>query len=339
MKKTVEATPENLRTLKQRLLAIVAMLLIALILTMLTSFAWLTMSIAPEVSGIVSNIGANGSLEMALLNSDTYSNPAIIKNPNIGESLESDSEVANERWGNLINLDGTSYGLEKIKLYPARLNAKKSANGLSYTLGDSILSIPSYGYDGRIVSLSDNTVSGIYTDKDFSYDVSNLGFGVRAIGTTNNLSIQANYLLKARGNILSYTTSAKTSAISSFSGMENLLIKVASGSNSFNNSDVTTLKTMISRLQEAENYIEKALRQGLVGYAAANLADEKAFEMARSEIDNDKSTLSLLVRVVEEITTINSSFETWVNQHEVMQNALARASATCAALTDDAHTM
>lgn len=336
MKKRVEGTPENLHNLKQRLLAALAMLMVAVILTVATSYAWLTLSIAPEVSGIASNIGSNGSLEIALLNGDTYANPSNIKNPNIGESLDANSPIANERWGNLINLDSDSYGLQKITLYPARLNAEKLADG-SYSIGDAILSIPSYGYDGRVVELSDNTVSGVYKGDTFFYDINKLGYGVRAIGTTNNLSLQANYLLKARGNISGYTYSAQSAVTTSFNGVDSLLLKIATGSESFTNEDVSVLKAMISGLKDAEEYIEKALRQGLVAYAAAYISDENAFEEARAIIMNDEVNLSTIVQEIAAVGDINESFVDWASKQEELSSALARASALCENLTDDNH--
>ena len=191
MKKVVPATNENRRNLRQRLLASLAMLMVALILTVSTTFAWLTMSVAPEVAGIITNVGANGSLEIALLTSETYADPNSVKTPGIGESLAASSTAANERWGNLINLENTSYGLDQIVLYPARLNATLQPDGKSYAIGEKMLSIPSYGYDGRIIGLTDSTVPGVYNGTDFVYDLNNLGYGVRAIGSTNSLRVQS----------------------------------------------------------------------------------------------------------------------------------------------------
>ena len=98
MKKHVEATPERLSTLRQRLFAVLAMLMVAIVLTVATSFAWLILSIRPEVSGITSNIGSNGSLEIALLDGETYKDLSMIKNPGVGESLETSSIAANNRY-------------------------------------------------------------------------------------------------------------------------------------------------------------------------------------------------------------------------------------------------
>lgn len=338
MKKQVAATKENRRNLRQRLMAALAMLLVAIILAIGTTYAWLTLSVAPEVSGIATNVGANGSLEIALLNGDTYGNPNSVKTPGIGESLAASSPEANERWGNLINLENTSYGLNNIVLYPARLNAVKSETGDGYRVGDKFLSVPTYGYDGRIVELTDNTVAGTYNGTSFIYDLSKLDYGVRAIGTTNSLSVQASYLATAKGNISGYTNSAKSAAIGSFSGIDSLLLKIAGGSESFNNADVATLTKMITSLQTAEDYIESALRQTLVAYAASAIADETQFNLAYTIIMDNNKTISQIIGEMGDVASkLPSLIGSMISAQEQMQSDLAKAMADCNKLTDNDH--
>lgn len=338
MKKQVAATRENRRNLRQRLMAALAMLLVAIILAIGTTYAWLTLSVAPEVSGIATNVGANGSLEIALLNGDTYGNPNSVKTPGIGESLAASSPEANERWGNLINLENTSYGLNNIVLYPARLNAVKSETGDGYRVGDKFLSVPTYGYDGRIVELTDNTVAGTYNGTSFIYDLSKLDYGVRAIGTTNSLSVQASYLATAKGNISGYTNSAKSAAIGSFSGIDSLLLKIAGGSESFNNADVATLTKMITSLQTAEDYIESALRQTLVAYAASAIADETQFNLVYTIIMDNNKTISQIIGEMGDVASkLPSLIGSMISAQEQMQSDLAKAMADCNELTDNNH--
>ena len=66
MKKQVVATQENRRDLRRRLVAALALLMVAVVLAVSTTYMWLTLSVRPEVSGIVTRVGANGSLEIAL---------------------------------------------------------------------------------------------------------------------------------------------------------------------------------------------------------------------------------------------------------------------------------
>ena len=53
---------------KKKLTAAIAMLLVATIMMVSSTYAWFTLSTAPEVTGITTSVGANGNLEMALLN-------------------------------------------------------------------------------------------------------------------------------------------------------------------------------------------------------------------------------------------------------------------------------
>ena len=57
------------RDIKSKLMAAVAMLLVSSIMMVSTTYAWFTLSTAPEVTGITTSVGANGNLEIALLES------------------------------------------------------------------------------------------------------------------------------------------------------------------------------------------------------------------------------------------------------------------------------
>ena len=56
--------------IKGKLTSAVAMLLVAVIMVVSSTYAWFTLSTAPEVTGITTAVGANGALEMALLESN-----------------------------------------------------------------------------------------------------------------------------------------------------------------------------------------------------------------------------------------------------------------------------
>ena len=53
--------------IKTKLMAAIAMLLVSSIMMVSSTYAWFTLSTAPEVTGIQTSVGANGNLEMALL--------------------------------------------------------------------------------------------------------------------------------------------------------------------------------------------------------------------------------------------------------------------------------
>ena len=102
------------KSIQKKLVAAVAMVLVASVMVVSSSYAWFTLSTAPEVTGITTSVGSNGNLEMALrtvqdLNSITTAT---------GESFPK----ANNYWGNLVNLSDPSYHLDSIALAPARLN-------------------------------------------------------------------------------------------------------------------------------------------------------------------------------------------------------------------------
>ena len=72
---------EKPKTLKRKLMAATSMLLISAVLLAVTSYAWLVMSTAPEVTGITTNVAANGSLEIALLTTETRASDMPVKMP------------------------------------------------------------------------------------------------------------------------------------------------------------------------------------------------------------------------------------------------------------------
>ena len=84
--KKAQTKSEMPRTGRQKLFAAASMLVIAAILLTGATFAWLTLSLAPEVTGISTQIGANGSLEIALLNAETRGDLSKIRT-SVGSSL------------------------------------------------------------------------------------------------------------------------------------------------------------------------------------------------------------------------------------------------------------
>ena len=71
------------KSVVKKLYAAVCMVLVAALLVSATSYAWLVLSQAPEVSNVTTTIGANGNLEIAL-------------GKNIGESAIGDSFNKND---------------------------------------------------------------------------------------------------------------------------------------------------------------------------------------------------------------------------------------------------
>lgn len=183
---------------KRKVFMVCMLLACSGILAVVTTYAWFILSTAPEISGVTMTAGANGSLEVVLLDNTTFNSPdeKISVSEDGADSLYGEDGTtkltgfdairkANARWGNLVDLSAEEYGLGKIKLYPSVLN---TANG-SIPRGEGILSIPRYGLDGRVVKVSSDTVSSFYDGKagSFSVDIERAKYnGVLAIGAGNS---------------------------------------------------------------------------------------------------------------------------------------------------------
>ena len=116
----IEDYKNRLPHLKEKVALSVTALLLAVIMLSTVSFAWLTMSTAPELSNVSTSIAANGNLEIALA-SGTLSNLTPPDPTKLGDGNLPIFE-GNRTWGNLINLSDTQYGLGNLVLRPAGLN-------------------------------------------------------------------------------------------------------------------------------------------------------------------------------------------------------------------------
>ena len=194
--------------IRNKLMAAVSMLLVSTIMMVSTTYAWFTLSTAPEVTGITTSVGANGNLEMALLTSgdeaksilNTYEDMTRISSA-VGDSSSAAGNTAlteNITWGNLVDLSDTSYGLDTINLMPARLNV---ANEKLVTA--NLLKTAVYGKDGRVDHLDASTYSAVKDANGWSFDASKQTYGVRAIGANDNLTPQQSGLMQAKS---AYTT-------------------------------------------------------------------------------------------------------------------------------------
>lgn len=167
---------------KEKVAGAALMLVVAMTVTVTATYAWITLSTAPEVTNINTTVTSNGSLEIALANG-TGKAPGQSA---VGDSSEADNSVreANVTWGNLINLTDPSYGLSKITLRPAALKGKSG-------LLTSPLYGVGYGEDGRVSSMiSEDDFAYVYYDAAvnnnqgaFLADLSDNHLGVRAIST------------------------------------------------------------------------------------------------------------------------------------------------------------
>ena len=181
----IQAYKDALPGLKERVAAVALLLVMSFAMMTSASFAWLTISRRPEVTGVNTTVAANGNLEIALADTDGKAPDASAvgdSSATKGNSIAS----ANITWGNLVNLSDPSYGLENLVLRPAQLNTA--------ALLTSPLYGAMYGGDGRITKL--NSEFGYATwnmpegNKPGYFGVSN-SYGVRAISSTKTEAVGA----------------------------------------------------------------------------------------------------------------------------------------------------
>ena len=338
MKKNHTKDPQK----RKKLFAALAMLLISSIMLVTVSYAWLALSVAPEVTGITTNVGANGSLEIALLTTETRMDMSTIRT-GVGDSMAVSGAVyANTTWGNLIDLSDDSYGLDKMLLMPARLNATATGNG--YVVDTGLLSIPTYGYDGRVIDVSEDSVSAIYKDSKFSYTLNSQDYGVRGIGTSSNLTAQDSALAMAKSNVVSFSNDANNALVSAFQENGSVLGDIIAGkalgtADSYDETQLNSLKGLVAKLQLSVEYIDLALRQGLVAVAASQIAETATFEAARDYIINtDNSLNTILTQHANIANQMPAAFKEWVNHLEDAKNDLVAAKTVLAELEGGSYT-
>lgn len=169
----IESYQELLPNMKEKVAAALIMLVLALSVAVTATYAWITISRAPEVSSIATTMAANGNLEIALSN-DEGTQPEEF-DIDEGVKRELDINGSNLQWGNLINLgDSTYYGIDELALRPARLNTG--------ALRTNPLQGASYGTDGRVTELN-SQYSFFKWDKTTQSFVANNKYGVRAIAS------------------------------------------------------------------------------------------------------------------------------------------------------------
>lgn len=136
-----------MKNLKTKLVASVAMLLIAVVMMSTASYAWFTISTNPEIANIATTVQVNGNLEIALdAGGDT---PTAPDDSAVGDAGQ------NVKWGNLIDLQSFTFAAKGM------LPATFTEDGEETTDPDGNIYYPVYGLDGRIASLAAATPKAI----------------------------------------------------------------------------------------------------------------------------------------------------------------------------------
>ena len=180
--------------LRNKLIAAISMLLVSSIMMVSSTYAWFTLSTAPEVKNISTTVAGNGSLEIALMpttgllrdiTAGVVGNTAALKDKNT-------------KWGNQVVLSeegNDPYGLSAISLNPAQLNYAKpegaAEDAAAVFVPSKPLAIAKYGFDGRIAGLDAQNVGIKSKDEGDGFDSDK--YGVRAIGELTGTEVTSAY--------------------------------------------------------------------------------------------------------------------------------------------------
>lgn len=325
---------------KKKIITTVILLIVCLALLIYSSYAWLVISRAPSITGIDTQIGANGNLEIALLSDATYMDTSKIKTKVGSAATVEDRVISNLTWGNLIDLTDESYGLQQIFMYPSRLNL--SVGGANQgVLSGNMLTIPQFTADGRINSFQSNTVSAIYEKDAFTYYTESQKYGVRGIGTISNMTPQQSALTGARSLVRSYNAAALNATESAFRANGAKLLKLyiehyTENKSEYSKSDVAVIRDTATRMLNAVSYMDLAMRQGIVGFGASVIDDANTFKTFKTNIENPIISLSMIVNNIP--ATLPKGFGEWIRIVEADKKALQQVILFCDNLKGESFT-
>lgn len=335
--------PKLISSIRAKLISAVAMLLVAVIMVVSSTYAWFTLSTAPEVTGITTQIGANGALEMALLPAD--GNIAGIT------SQVGDSSIAmkdkNITWGNLVDLsDYAIYGLDKILLYPSALNMDAETGNI---LGAPV-QIPMYGPDGRVDKLdTTKTMTSIYDAVNENFSAGKGGFGVRAIGAASGMTELQLAYRNSRSQAANATAAATTLAAQILNGNGSALANIAIeyavdvSKASFDKDDVDALRALVDGLQgttDAEGKvvtvgaitsIEKAYKLYIAAFATSKAAqtakiDEKlALSIYNAAVNDNVSLANVVTMLGSHLETLAPNIKASIDKLAVTRTQVSAA--------------
>ncbi len=260
----MENTKKNY-SMKSKLVSAIAMLLVATIMLVSSTYAWFTLSTKPEVSGIATAVGANGALEIALANWENGN----FEQESGQMTTGIDIMQRNLYWGNLVDLSDSRYGSGGIVLYPSKLNTTTSG----IVLGTPIQT-PVYGADGRVTGLATGGIFGKYDGTSSFTEVENY-YGFRALGMASGLTERQQAFRASLAQITVYQSSAQSKARASLDNhgdkLAGIAIKHAMANNdddTYGTEDKAVISSMIGELEAALADIENAYLESI--YATIN---------------------------------------------------------------------
>ena len=338
-------------SMRRKLYSALSMLLVSGIMMVTSSYAWFVMSTAPEVKGIQTQVGANGALEIALLNKQSWDDLTRLDMGDIDENAttEQNTVEANLTWGNLVNLESATYGLSNIILQPSRLNISESGTtgtgedaSKSYKISTTLLKTPVYGEDGRVKKLEAKAVASVYKAEDKAFN--EVGYGVRAIGTAANMSTFQLGMNAARTQISNFTTSARSAASTALNthGGNMASIAVAYAVNNkvdgYTVEDIEKIKALAVDMQAAVDQIENGMRQVYAGYITTKASGITAdtYQAALEEINT--STLAALDAKYPNAITTKYDISDFITKLENTKKLVKDATDKCDQFIDENRT-
>lgn len=253
--------------IRGKLISAVAMLLVAMIMVVSSTYAWFTLSTAPEVKGISTAVGANGALEMLLA---TKNEQGWVYEDYKGTEIPRDYK-RNNYWGNLVDLSDAHYGAGLISLYPSNLNTNSGK-----IVNTSPLLTPQYGEDGRVQELATGGTFGILGDNQTTFMPAGANdFGFRALGVASGLTTRQkafqsskSALAVAAGNAQS---EARSTLVNNGSALASIAVRKGLGGDSFDADDLVAVKAMIAGVKAALVDVDTALAEAMIAYAWSGL--------------------------------------------------------------------
>lgn len=320
----------SVRALKGKLMGAAAMLLVAATLMATASYAWFVLSTAPELTGVDTQVGANGALEIALLDNESWDSLDKLDMVDIDENASATDTDNNLTWGNLVDLSSDRYGLNRITLSPSRLymdetTVKENDKDVKkYTVNTTnLLKTPVYGEDGRVQGLSKTAALGATYDRSKGVFSGMDSHGVRAIGTSATMSIYQLGMNTARSNLTQYTSAARTTASNALNQNGNQLggavVKYALNKqmDGYTRADMQAVLSLAEGIKDSLGRIDLALREVFAGFAAtsaANLTDEVAYNAALEKIRNTDTPLSELQQTYSGVTGMVADMSTYITK-------------------------
>ena len=343
------------QNIKTKLIAAIAMLLVSSIMMVSSTYAWFTLSTAPEVTGITTAVGANGNLEMALL--PTSGDTADITS-GVGDAfaVTGNPLLTNVTWGNLVDLTSENYGMQKITLFPSALNASTAdANGNPLTLAEALLLTPAYGADGRVTELLANTVTSTYNYTDTNFP-GNDDYGVRGIGVASGMTDRQLAYRNARSAAGTAMAQAKNAASISLKTNGNALadIAIAHGTDAaatFDQADVNALLAIVNDLLGTDadkvdgvlEYIEEAYIQYILAYGASKASveagmDDAAFLAFQSAVEGAANLDAVMALLGDHNISLPSQASAPINALAATKKNVQDAKGLLTALSGDSIT-